>query len=513
MRRSTQILSHGLLILTALQSCSPGRHGSASGEQNETGRASSDGSVPPPAYELALPDYLRTKLSQPFTGDLDAMVERRIIRVAAPFSRTFYYIANGVQRGLSYEYMKLYEDQLNAALPKDHPWVFVVVLPIARDRLLPELVAGKVDMVAAQLTVTPDRSRVVDFTTPTRTEVNEVQVSGPGTSPLASAAELSGKTVFVRKSSSYFQSLQRLNQALRKSGKAPVDIQPAPENLEDDDLLEMVNAKLIPATVVDNYLALFWKNLFPNLVLSEQAPVHAGGNLAVAIRKSSPKLAASLNGFIHQYGLKSATGAVLNKRYLQNPDYVKDANSKAERAKFLATVNLFRQYGQKYDFDYLLMAAQGYQESRLDQNARSGVGAIGVMQLMPKTGEELAVGDVHQLPPNIHAGVKYMSFLRDRYFANEPMDRLNTELFTFASYNAGPGKVRQLRREAASRGLNPNVWFGSVEQVAAERSGPETVTYVSNIFKYYIAYKLIVEEKKRRDASKQTIAQNSARTR
>jgi membrane-bound lytic murein transglycosylase MltF len=112
------------------------------------------------------------------------------------------------------------------------------------------------------------------------------------------------------------------------------------------------------------------------------------------------------------------------------------------------------------------------------------------------------VGDVTEVEPNIHAGVKYMRFIREEYFKDEPMDELNKALFAFASYNAGPGRIRQLRREAARRGLNPNVWFGNVEQVASERIGRETVTYVSNIYKYYLAYRLIEEETARRNAAK-----------
>jgi membrane-bound lytic murein transglycosylase MltF len=143
---------------------------------------------------------------------------------------------------------------------------------------------------------------------------------------------------------------------------------------------------------------------------------------------------------------------------------VRNAASDAEREKFLTVVQLFRKYGDTYDLDFLLMAAQGYQESRLDHAARSPVGAIGIMQIMPATGRELKVGDITQLEPNIHGGVKYMRQMEDTYFANQPIDSLNKALLTFASYNAGPGRVRQLRREAERRGLDPNVWFGNVER-------------------------------------------------
>jgi membrane-bound lytic murein transglycosylase MltF len=153
------------------------------------------------------------------------------------------------------------------------------------------------------------------------------------------------------------------------------------------------------------------------------------------------------------------------------------------------------------------MAAQGYQESRLDQNAKSPVGAIGVMQVMPATGKELKVGDIRLTEPNIHAGVKYIRFVVDQYFKDEPMDELNKGLFAFASYNAGPGRVRQLRREAEKQGLDPNVWFNNVERVAAQKIGRETVTYVSNIYKYYIAYKLVQQEHLEREKAKQQVQQ------
>jgi membrane-bound lytic murein transglycosylase MltF len=127
------------------------------------------------------------------------------------------------------------------------------------------------------------------------------------------------------------------------------------------------------------------------------------------------------------------------------------------------------------------------------------------MQVMPATGKDLKVGDITKIEPNIHAGVKYIRFMIDQYFQDEPMDSLNKGLFAFASYNAGPGRVRQLRKEAEKRGLDPNVWFGNVEQIASERIGRETVTYVSNIYKYYVAYRLLSEERARRAEAKKAI--------
>jgi membrane-bound lytic murein transglycosylase MltF len=442
----------------------------------------------------ALPPGARAKLEEPFTGDLDQMVARRLVRAGVPFNRTHYFVDAGQQRGIAYEALHNFEEALNTRLKTGPLKVFVAFVPLPRDQMIPALTSGKVDLLAATLTVTPERQKLVDFTNPTRTGVNEIVVTGPGGPAVTTADELAGRTVFIRKTSSYHESVAALNQRLAAAGKPAVIVKEAPENLEDDDILEMVNAGLVPATVVDDYLASFWRQVFPDLRLHPGAALRTGGAIAVAIRRDSPQLKQAANAWIAKFGERTAFANVLEKRYLQSTKYVNNAASEAERRKFIAMVQLFRKYGAQYDLDPLLMAAQGYQESRLDQGVRSHVGAIGVMQLMPATGREQDVGDITQLEANIHAGIKYMRFMVNQYYKDEPMTPLNKALMTFASYNAGPGRVRQLRREAEKRGLDKNVWFGNVERVASERIGRETVQYVSNIYKYYVAYTLVAEQ-------------------
>ena len=464
-----------------------------------------DEAIPPPAYEMDLPEAVRAELGQSYKGDLDGMLKRRMIRAGVTYNRTHYFIDKGVQRGALYEYGKAFEDELNKKHRTGNLKTNVVFMPMPREQLAAALLDGKVDMLMAQITVTPERQKLVDFTIPTRKDVNEIVVSAPGAAPIDSIDDLAGRQVFVRKGGIYYESLQALNEKFKAAGKPLIDIQDAPQNLEDEDLLEMVNAGLMENTVVDDYLAKFWSKVFTNLNVHDTVAVRTGGTLAVAVRKNSPQLLAALNDFIRRNGIGSTFGNMLQKRYLESTKFVKDATSEAERKKLLATADLFRKYSDQYGIDYLLMAAQGYQESGLDQSVKSPVGAIGVMQLMPATGAELKVGDVRQIEPNIHAGVKYIRFLIDEYYKDEPMDSLNKGLFAFASYNAGPGRIRQLRREAAQRGLDPNVWFGNVEQIASERIGRETVTYVSNIYKYYVAYKLVMAERARRETAKQSI--------
>ena len=497
------------LVLTAA-ACGGGGESSSSADSAESDgsrrrTADSEEPLPPSELDTLLPPAVREAVLKPFTGDFDEMVEHRLVRVGVTSNRTMYFVDRGVQRGVVYEYARLMEDTINERLKTGNIKVHVMVVPMSRDKLLPALVDGRVDMAAGNLTITPEREKLVDFTDPTRANVSEILVTPPGTPPLASIDDLSGRVVFVRRSSSYYQSLLALNKNLQSAGKEPVVIEAAPENLEDDDLLEMVNAELIPAVIVDDYLARFWAKVFPGIVLHEKVAVRSGGSLGIAIRKNNPQLKAALNKFMGKNGLGTAFGNQLERRYLVNTSYARNAASEAERKKFLAVVQLFRKYSDQYDMDFLMMAAQGYQESRLDQGAKSHVGAIGIMQVMPATGKELNVGDITQLEPNIHAGVKYMRRVMDTNFSDPQMDPLNRALFTFASYNAGPGRVRQLRREAEKRGLDPNVWFGNVEQIASERIGRETVTYVSNIYKYYVAYRLVVEENERRAAAKATL--------
>jgi membrane-bound lytic murein transglycosylase MltF len=505
--------------LIASCSSSPSSSSSAPGGRESVGTSGStsvaekrpplpqgeDGDKPlpdvPSPYD-ALPAETRGLLETPFTGDFDAMVKRRLIRAGVVFNRTQYFIDKGVQRGISYESINLFEEELNKRLKTGLLKVHVAIVPLSRNQLFSALQDGKVDLVAAALTITPERRKQVDFSTPTRTGVSEIGVTSKDAPPVATKDDLSGREVFVRRSSSYYESLESLNQDLKSRGKAPVVIKEAPDALEDDDVLEMVNAGLVELTIVDDFIAEFWLQVFPDIRLHKDAAVRTGGEIAVGVRKSNPKLRQAVNAWIKKYGPGTAFGNTVEKRYLQGTKYVKNAASDAERKKLVALVKLFEKYGSRYNVDYLLMAAQGFQESRLDQSARSQVGAIGVMQVMPATGKDLAVGDINLVEPNVHAGVKYFRFMMDEFYKDEPMDELNKGLMTLASYNAGPGRLRQLRSETARRGLDPNKWFGNVERVVSERVGRETVQYVSNIYKYYVAYRLVQDRNRARERAR-----------
>jgi membrane-bound lytic murein transglycosylase MltF len=453
----------------------------------------------------ALPADVRGLMEKPFNGDLGELVKRRLIRIGVTYNRTHYFVDKGQQRGLTYESGKLFEDELNTDLKTGNLKVHVAFVPMAREKMASALTSGKVDMIAAMVTVTPERRAIAAFSEPTRANVSEVVVTGPGAPPITTVDDLAGQEVFIRKTSLYAESVVKLNEQLKARGKPAVIIKEAPEVFEDDDLLEMVNAGLVPITIVDDYLAEFWSKVFTGLTVHRDIAVRSGGELAIAVRKENPQLLETVNKWIAKHGKGDSFRNTVERRYLSDVKYAKNASAEAERQKLRAVIALFRKYGEEYNMDYLLMAAQGYQESTLDQNVKSPVGAIGVMQVMPPTGKELNVGDITEIDSNIHAGVKYMRFMMDRYFANEPMDDLNKGLMTFAAYNAGPGRIRQLRQETEQRGLDPNVWFGNVERVASERIGRETVTYVSNIYKYYVAYRLIMDQMQQREAARKGI--------
>jgi membrane-bound lytic murein transglycosylase MltF len=437
-------------------------------------------------HALPLPDA-------PWTGDFDGMKQRRLIRVLVVYNKTNYFIDKGTPRGITTEAFKMFEDYINRKYKTKNLKIHVVLVPVRRDALADLLFGGKGDIIAASVTMTPERAAKADFSAPVLKNVSEIVVSGPASQPITSADELSGREVFVRKGSIFNESLDQLNADLKKQGKPEVKLRWAPDTLEDEDLLEMLNAGLVHYVVVDDFLAKFWASVLPKIKLNSGAVLRKDADIAWAMRKGSPLLKAEVDAFIAKYPAGSATRNMLFAKYLKNTKFVKNAASKSEMAKFQQLVKFFREYSDKYDMDYLLMAAQGYQESRLDQNVKSPVGAIGVMQVMPSTAQDLKVGDISQTDANIHAGVKYMRFMIDQYFANEPMDKLNKGLFAFAAYNCGPGRVQSLRKEAEKKGLDPNKWFNNVEIVASQRIGRETVNYVANIYKYYIAYKLVVE--------------------
>ena len=428
----------------------------------------------------------------PQFGDLDTMVERRAIRVLTVYGPGRYFLKDG-PRGTVQEYTDKLQKVVNEAFKTGLLTVQVPVIPVARDQLFPALQAGYGDIVMAGTTVTDNRQVGVDFTKPVSKPLKEVLITGPSAPRLGSLADLSDQTVYLRLSSSYAESVRKLSQTLVEQGQAPIRIEAVDESLEDEDLIEMVDTGLLPWAVVDDYKPQMWREVFTRVTVRDDLVLREGARLAWAIRPDSPQLKTFLDTFLKENREGTLFGNIIRNRYIRDFNWTENAMGATELSRYHKLSALFRKYGTEHGMDPTLLAAQGFQESRLDQSVRSPAGAIGVMQLLPSTAKDknVAIPNIDELEPNIEAGAKYMAFLKERYFSGPELDELNGSLLALASYNAGPGRIRRLRREAAERGYDHNLWFDNVEVIVAEQVGRETVQYVSNIFKYYLTYRWI----------------------
>lgn len=451
---------------------------------------------PPPA------DPMKT-IHDAWTGDFEQMVERNLIRALVPYSRTHYFLDGAQPRGLTYERLKAFENHINTALERDILKVRVVIIPTPKDRLLPDLLAGRGDIAAGHLMISPEWENRVSFTIPAFTDVDEIVVTGPAAPPIFNIEDLSGQTLHVRPSCSYHDSLVRLNRHFQKRRLAPAAIIPMSEILEDEDILEMIHAGIISISVIDSIKAGLWSQVFSDIIFHHDMVLCSGGEIAWAVRKDSLMLKNQLNEFwrFHQPGTKM--GNILIHKYLQNARWISNPLGKNALERFEEAVPLFKRYANQYGFDWLMVAAMAFQESGIDQRRISPAGAVGIMQVLPSTAAHFRIDipDVHDIESNIHAGLKYLRFITDRYFDDDALDDFNAMLFAMAAYNAGPARIIRFRREAGESGRNPDIWFGNVEIIAAQRIGRETVEYVSNIYKYYLAYRLFQEK----DAEKEDL--------
>ncbi len=438
-----------------------------------------------------------------WTGDLDGMVERGFIRLLTAYN-PIYLSYDGIdQKGLAVDLSRAFEEHLSERLGTKPGDLQVIILPVSRDDLLPYLVEGKGDIAAANLTITPARQAQVAFSDPTYPEVRELVVTGPAAPAVASLDDLAASEVHIRKSSSYYEHLSGLNEAREAAGQAVIPIVAADEVLEDYDLLELVNAGLIPAVIVDSHKAALWAQVFDNITVHEDLAIHEGGSIAWAVRQDNPKLLKAVNGFVKVAKKGTLLGNILIKRYLTGTDWIDDVRSGEARKRYEATIDIIRKYAGKYDFDWLMIVAQGYQESKLDQSTRSKAGAIGIMQVLPSTAADpnVNIANIEKAGPNVHAGVKYLRFLRDRYFESDEIAPLDQVLLSFAAYNAGPANIARAQKKAAEMGLDPNAWFGELEIAAARAISREPVLYVRNIYKYYVVYKKIEALRERRQSA------------
>jgi membrane-bound lytic murein transglycosylase MltF len=433
------------------------------------------------------------------TDDLDGLRKRGSVRVLVSFSRTNFFVSQGRPRGFDYDLLSEYQADLQAQFGNGKRTMTVVFVPVPFKDLIPALLEGRGDIAAGGLTITPERQRLVAFAKPHLSDVDEIVVTSKSVENLRTLDDLAAREVRVVSGSSYVQHLRELNDDLQRRGKTPVRIVEAAQSIEAEDLLEMVNAGVIPLTVVDKHVAQAWQQVLPDIVLREDIAVHRDGDIALAVRPANPGLLKDVNDFISKHRKGTTVGNIVFKRYFEQTKWLLNPVTAERQRKLDQLRGYFEKYASEFGFDWPLLAAQGFQESGLDQSMKSSAGAVGIMQLLPSTARDMDCDDISNPQDNIHAGAKYMAWLRDTYFDEPDLPAVVKLDFTLAAYNAGAGNVKKWRNLARSRGLDPNLWRGNVERIALEMVGEETYRYVRNINKYYVAYKeslALVENRK-----------------
>jgi len=447
---------------------------------------------------FAAPDSL-TRFTKTWKGDLPELLRKKEpIRVLVSYNRTNFFLVDGAMRGLEFDLMRAYEAHLAKTHKSDHVRMVFVAVPF--DDLIPALLDGRGDIVAAALTVTDERKKKVAFSTPYRADITEIIVGSRRANAITELADLAGKRVHVLAGSSYGGHLEVLNAKLRKRGMKPVEVITADPHLVTEDLLEMAQRNMIDYTVADTHLAEVWKSVLPDLQLFTQVPLHSGGDMAWAVRPGSKQFTKSLSEFAATVRQGTLMGNMVFKRYYVNTDWVKNPTETRERKKLEQMRDMFEKYGKQYGFNWIKLAALAFQESRFNMDTKSSMGAVGVMQIKQSTADYVNVKNIDTMDGNIHAGTKYLRYLRDNYFTDVAKEAQVD--FALAAYNAGPNRVMGLRKTAKKMGLDPNLWFGNVEWAAYKVIGSETPTYVANVQMYFAAYQSIYQVLQQRESVK-----------
>ncbi len=440
-------------------------------------------------YRL-MPSYADTV----YTDDFTQLKQRKVIRALVVPSRTDFYIDNGKISGFIVKLLDNYENELNKGVTQEDKKTRIVYVPVDFNDLIPYLLAGKGDIAAGLLTATDSRKKQVDFVASHRKDINEVIITNRSSNQnLVEMADLSGKDIYIVKGSSYFEHLSQFNIKLINKGLKPINIIEAEDYLSSEDILEMLNAGAIEFTVIDDFRANLWAKVLPNIQVRNDLILNESGSVGWAVRKNNPELKQHLKVFSKQVKKGTLLGNIIINQYYGRDQKLENLKQYKESDQYKQLMALFKKYGRKYDIDYLKLIAQAYQESGLRQDVTSHRGAVGVMQLMPSTAKDkhVAIENIERLENNIHAGAKYMNFLRSRYFNSPNISREDQIFFSWAAYNAGPANVRKMRSNAEKMGLDKNVWFQNVEVAAGRLIGSETVRYVANIYKYYSTYMLL----------------------
>ena len=451
---------------------------------------------------------ITARILQPFNGDLQQLRERRLIRVLVSYNRTNFFLTEKGFRGIEYDLLNAYINYLNRGPLKERYQTHLSFIPMPFSDILTQLRQGYGDIAASGFTITPERAALVDFTDPYIEDVAEILVSSQTAPPIERLEDFSGKQVIVVSNSSFVIHLEAINQILGRLGLETMEVIRADPLMEAEDILALLNENIYQYTIIDSHIAQLWQQVLGNIQVHENIIIHHHSNIGWAVRPNSPLLKQSLNTFIQNYARPGRfLGNSLYQKYFDNTYWVEKPLTHDLLKRVTCLKYYFQLYAEFYEFDWRLIAALAYQESRFMHNKTSHAGAVGMMQIKPSTAKDRNVNlpNIQDLETNIHAGVKYLAYLRDRYFDTPDYSIEDRNNFALAAYNAGPRKVLQLQQKANALGLNPNSWFYNVETAARQIIGHETVNYVTRIQKM----RIFLEASKRLDQDKRLFIEST----
>lgn len=428
-----------------------------------------------------------------YKGTLEQIKEKRLLRVLTTGSSFNYFIYNGRQSGFEYDMAKKFVDQLNKqmGLTSEVEKIRLKMVPVKYDQLFYFLENGLGDMIAAGMTYTKDRAQKFQFTT-AYNFTSEIIVHNSKIK-IDSIDDLAGRTVHVRQSSSYVPSLNQLNQKLKNKNLKPLRIEFVDESLDTESILEMVSLGRFELTVADSHLAFIAQKLFDELIVNEDLLIREKSSISWVLPQETPQLLQMANSFLPQYRIGSLHGNINIKRYFKNAARIKSRYFSETKLEISPFDSVFKKYAQQYAWDWRLLAAIAYQESRFRQNIKNRWGATGVMQIKQAVAQEpyvdiSSIAGPKNYDSNIHAGVKYLTWLKNTYFDDEKILPEDQIYLSLAAYNAGPGRLKQARKKAKEWGHNPNKWFGELEYVLLKMNFTEPVKYVGDIHQRHTAY-------------------------
>lgn len=417
--------------------------------------------------------------------DLAEIRRSGVLRVLVNQSRNSSGEIKGEAIGVEYVRLRAFEQYLNRGAKG--PAIRLKLIPKAKDQLLGALQRGEGDLVAPGELLPLGAARQVSRSQAVVGAVQMVLVSRQGSTRYKSFEQLSGRSVALSAGSAAGSALGEINQKLMQAGRAPIAIEWVDPTLAVEDVLEMVQAGVYPATVVEQTIADRWAKVLPKLRVESRLTLGKAADMHWFLRKDASMLHASVDRFLQHYSAPDNQDAAFERVYrrLYRVQYPLDRTGRQRLEKVRSTLQL---HAQQQDIDWLNLAALAFKESTLNPSARGAAGATGLMQVTPATARSMGVTDIGKLDNNVLASAKYLANIRRKYFASPRLNERERMAFVLAAYNLGPQRVQTLRAEARRQGLNPDQWFFQVERVAMSTMGMGVVSYVNAVNKYYLAY-------------------------